>query len=145
MAASTTPIFPNVVRSAVAQFTNADTTTAKAIYTPTGTNGARVDGITVTNTDTNPYTVQLFMRQGSTNYLLGTASIPASAGNLGTVQPVNLLAAIAVASGGPNPFPVDAQGNMILYLDASTSLWAAMTGTITAAKSVNFTTLGGEY
>lgn len=145
MAANIAPIFPIAPVSAIAQFLNADGTVAKSIYTPTLTNGVRVDGILITNTDTISYLFQLLLRKGATSYLLGTATIPASAGNLGSAQPVNLLAAIAAASGGPNPFPVDSSGNMILYLDAASSLWGGVTVAITAGKQINALTIAGEY
>lgn len=145
MAANTNPIYPVVPVSAVAQFVNADGTTIKAIYTPTLTNGARVDCIMVTNTDTIAYLAQLYLRKGGVNYLLGSATIPASAGNLGTVQPVNLLEAIGAASGGPAPFMTDPAGNKFLVLDAGTQLFVGMTVAVTAAKAVNFSTFAGEY
>lgn len=144
MAANTTPIFPIAPVSVPTQFVNADGTTAKSIYSPTLTNGARVDKILVTNTDTAAYTLQIFLRKSATNYLLCSVPIPASAGNLSTVPPVDVFAIVSalVASG---VFINDAMGNRVLYLDAASSLQAAMTGTITAAKAVNILVLGGEY
>lgn len=139
------PIFPATVASPPVQFTSADTTVAKAIYTPTGTSGARVDGLIVSNNDTVAYDFQLFLRVSTTSYLIGTASIPANAGQNNNVQPVNLLAAIAAASGGPNPFPVDQNGNMYLMLGAGAALWAGSKTTITAAKAVAIIPQAGEY
>jgi hypothetical protein len=56
MAVTATPIFPQTISSKVAQFLNADGTAIKSIRTA-GTNGERIDGIWLTNTDTNAYTV----------------------------------------------------------------------------------------
>lgn len=145
MAANTTPIFPAALALALTAFTSADTTVAKNIYTPTLANGARVDCINVTNTDTAGYIVQLFARIGSTNFLIGTAAIPASAGNLSTVQPVNLLEAIAAASSGPSPFLIDPSGNKYLYLGSTASLQLAITTTMTAAKTVAIAVSAGEF
>ena len=144
MAANNNPIFPNVLRSAAVAFTSTDGTTAKSIYAG-ATNGARIDSIMITNTDTAAYTFQLFLNISATSYLIGSANIPASAGNTSAVQPVNLLPAIGAASGGPSPFVTDPYGNLVLYLGASVALYGGVTGAITAAKTMAVSVYGGEY
>lgn len=144
MAANTTPIFPGTPASAVVQFANADGATAKQIYAPAGTNGARVVAMTLTNTDTAAYTFQLFLRKSTTSYLIGSIPLVASAGNLGTVGPAAGLPSIAALSGN-NPFLYDAYGNIMFYLDSAAVLWGAMTTTITSGKLVNVVTFAEEW
>jgi len=145
MAANTTPIFPAAPVSAPVQFLNADGTTVKQIYAPTLTNGARVIGITVTNTDTAAYTFQLFLRKGGVNYLIGSGAVPISAGNTNASQAVNLLQQIDAASAGANPFFYDSYGNILFYLDVGSTLFGGVTGTITSGKQVNLVTFAEEF
>jgi hypothetical protein len=143
-APNTTPIVPGTLRSFVVAFTPSDTTTAKSAYAPTGTNGARIDSICVTSTDTAARDLQLFLYKGGTSYLIGTVSIPAGAGNTSAVNPVELLA----QSGNTGLIGLvakDPYGNSVLWLDSSTTLYAAMGATITTAKQVTITGLAGEY
>lgn len=144
MSSNNNPVYPQIPVSQVSKFVNADGSTPKALYTPSGP-GGRVDSIMVTNTDTAPYTVQLFLQRAAANYLLGSAVIPTSAGNLGTVQPVNLLAAIGAASAGQASFITDPFGNVVIPVDAASSLFWAPTTTVASGKTLSAVTFGGDY
>jgi hypothetical protein len=146
MAANTTPIFPAAPVSAPVQFLNADGTTAKQIYAPTLTNGARVVGLTLTSTDTATNSFQLFVRKGGVNYLIGTTAVAANAGNLGTVSSLDVMQGIINASGlNANPFLFDAYGNSIIYLDVGSTLFGGVLTTITSGKQVNLVTWAEEF
>lgn len=146
MATNTNPIFPIAPVSVGTAFVNADGTTAKTIYTPTLANGARVDCIMATNSDTVARTLVLFLKRGGVMFCLGAAVIPIGAGWSGAVQPVNLFEAIGAASGGPSPFLTDPAGNKYLVLDATSTLFAEMLTTVTSGGAVVATVVfGGEY
>lgn len=142
---ASTPQFPAVLASAGVKFTNADTTVAKAIYTPTGTNGARVDAVMAAWDDTVAGVLSLYLRRGASNFLLGSVPLAARAGDLSTVPAVNVLANIGLVGAAPPPFIQDPYGNSILYLDATTALWARVQATMTAAKTLDVTTFAGEF
>jgi len=79
MAANTTPIFPGVVRSVLTQFTSADGTNLKTIFTA-GANGSRVDAIWVYNAAPSDITLNLYQSDGVTDYLLGKVTVSAGSG-----------------------------------------------------------------
>ncbi len=145
MAANINPIFPIAPVSAVASFVNADSITPKSLYTPTLLNGARVDGILLSNNDTIAHDVQLFLRRSSVSYSLGVVTVPINAGFDAAVPPVNMLAAIAALSPGSLVFMLDPYGNLVLPLDSASALWWAPLVVVTAAKVLNGIVLAGEY
>lgn len=138
MPANTTPVFPAVVASQGVAFTSADTTTAKAIYTPTGSNGARVDALMVAWNDTVAGAFQVLLRRGGVSFLFGTVTLPPNAGALGTVPSINLLQYIA-------GLPVDAYGNPILELDSASQLYGGLLATMSGSKTLNIVPMAAEF
>ena len=141
MVVTATPIFPQTITNKVVTIVNADTTTLKTLYAA-GTNGTKVENILVTNTDTAAYTVQVYVTISATDYLIGSVNIPLSAGNLSTVNSVNLLS----TTGNLGPvLNLDSTGNPYLYLASGSTLKVATTGTVTAAKTITFFAQGGDF
>lgn len=138
MAVTATPIFPQTLQATGTAFVNATSTTATTIVTA-GANGARIDKILLTNTDTSAYTCQFYIRLSSTDYLIGTVSCPISAGNLTTANAVDALSA------GNLPLIRDSNGNLYLYLPPSATMKMAVTVAVTAAKTLAVTVLSGDY
>lgn len=76
----------NEINAIVEQFnfTSADTSNSKSVTT-SRTQQARIDSMVVTNTDTIAHVVNVFSKTaGGVENLLGSVSVPAGAGTLGT-------------------------------------------------------------
>lgn len=141
MVVTATPIFPQTIVNTPVTIVNADSTNKKTVYTG-GTNGSKVENILVTNTDTAAYTLQFFFTISATDYLVASVNIPASAGNLSTVNSINPLA--TTTNWGP-ALNLDSNGNPYLYIANGTTLKAAVTGAVTAAKTMTILAQGGDF
>jgi hypothetical protein len=139
MAGTSTPIFVQVIQTYAVQILNA-TGTGKVVIATAGANGSLIDMLGVTNTDTLAYTMQLYINDGTTDHLIGTVNIPLSSGNTTAAPTVDLLRQIQL----PN-LEFDAVGNRCLKLKANYILKAALTGTITAAKTIDIVGSGGDF
>lgn len=112
-------------------FVNADGTTAKSILIAQSAPW-RLDSINVTSDDTAALVIRIFQRAGSTNFLLGSISLPAGAGTAGAL-PKEFF---------KDGMPDTEQGLAIM---GSTSLQASMESAVTAAKTVTVTVFGGLF
>ena len=140
MAGTATPIFPQTIRGASAQILNADGTTKKTLCAG-GTNGTRIDAISVASTDTAARDLQLWMNNGSVDQLLCTVSIPINSGNANNVAAVDLLR----SSFGPM-LAYDANGNRVLYVPNGYTLKVAAATSVTATKQLDvLATAAGDY
>jgi hypothetical protein len=144
MAVSNVPFFPQALLSPPTQFTNSTSTSTPTQILPTKTNGVKLEAILIASTDTSARDFNLYLNVSATNYLIGTVSIPASAGNSNSTPAVNLLSALTGAS-PLLPIPKDSNGNPYLYLDSSTALYAAPATTITSGKVWNIVVIGESY
>jgi hypothetical protein len=112
-------------------FLNADGTTAKAVYT--GSTGPfHVTAILLTNSDSVARVIDILLRIGATNYLVGSVSIPAGAGLAGAVpkeffEALNLVNLVGVDAGATN------------------AIWAAMEATITSPNVVTVSVIASSY
>lgn len=140
MAANNIPIVPNVLRDLTYVINNATGTTVSVAYTPTGTNGARIDSINITSTDTIAHDIQIYIQKSSVNYLLGTVPVPAGAGNSSTVAPVNVLLSSYMGAVVSDPY-----GNKVIWLDANATLAVGAAVSVTSGKQVTITGCAGEY
>ncbi len=112
-------------------FTSADTTVAKSIEVNQGVPN-RVDEIVITSDDTAAIVVDVFLRTSATNTLLGSVTVPAGSGHAG-VKPVLFFESLAFTNfNGIN-------------LTGAQSLQAACEATMTAAKTMVITVLGGLF
>ena len=136
-----TPIFPQTITNDIATFTSGQGTTITTLYTG-GANGSRVESIFVTNTDTNPYTLNVYVYTPSTSYLLGTINIAASTGNTTTIPTSNLLTYSGNIGSALNR---DANGNTYLYIASGSIVKVATTTTIASGKTVTFIAIGGDF
>lgn len=144
MTVTATPIYPQSVFTAPVQFLPATSTSVPTSLIAAATNGQKIEKILCSSTDTSARDIQLFVNFSSTNYMLGTVTVPAGAGNTNAVPTVDLLSILA--SGIPQiPLNVDAFGNKYLYLDANCALFAEPLTTITTAKVINFHPQVGKF
>jgi len=72
------------------QFTNADGTTAKAVFVA-GADDSVVKGIFIHNSSASAYDVTVNVKVGATTYPIGVIAIAASSGNTNAVNNVNIL------------------------------------------------------
>jgi hypothetical protein len=128
------PIFPATLVDDNVTIANADGTTAKTIHTA-GANGTRIEKLIAVSTDTSARDVSILVNGVS----IGTVSVPAGAGNSSGTAAKDILA-------DPNiPGIIDAYGNKVIYVKGSATLQAQMGTTITAAKNVYVSAMGGGF
>lgn len=142
MAVTSTPIYPQALTNTPITFVNADSTTAKTAYTA-GANGSKLEAIYASNTDSGvSYTVNIWIKQSSTSYLLGTVSVPLSSGNTTSAPTVNLLNSSGNLGSILNKDP---NGNTYLYLSSASSVTVAPTVAVTSAKTLTFVAQGEDF
>lgn len=139
MAVSNVAIYPQTIQTWAVQILPADTNTKKTLIT-SGTNGSFLEMLSVSNTDTNPYTVNIYINDGATDHLLSTINIPASSGNTTAAPAVDVL-----RSGQIPGLIYDTNGNQVLPLKAGYLLKVASTTTVTAAKILDFIAVGSDF
>jgi len=133
-----TAVFPQGINDVLVQFTSADTTNEKDVFTAGG-NGSKVEHIMVASTDTSDRDLLIYISVGAGDFLFGTVKIPANSGN------TNLLPAVALLASSQMPWNTDAQGNKYLYVSGGNKIRMAMGTTITAAKEVNVFVQAGDF
>lgn len=141
MALNTNIYVPVGFNNSGVQFTDADTTALKTIFTADASNGSDVRSIIVTSTDTAIRYMRLYQTISSVDYLLGETIIPATAGAKGdgTVATVDLLACIK------SFLKLDNAGNRVLSLAPGNLLKASLVATMTTAKVIQVVTHGVNY
>ena len=84
MAGNTSPIYVKNVTGKGTTWTNSDAANTKKTISPTvGSEGCRVHSIAATLSDTTSRDFSLYLNDGSTDFLIGTVTITASAGTAG--------------------------------------------------------------
>lgn len=117
----------------------ADTTALKTLFTA-GSNDSVVKAINVQSTDTAARVVQLWVNDGSTDFLIGSVNIPLRSGDNGTAATIDLLGGTLMPS-----LPYDANGKRILPLPAGYILKVNSQATVTAAKEITFVCMAEDY
>ena len=134
-----TPVFPQTIKTNVAQILPADTTTLKTLITAPA-NGVRVDSILISSTDTSARDLQLVVTISSVDYVLGTLQIPANAGFTNAVPTVGAFQHSQLV--GLN---TDVNGNKFLFLASGATLKVKALTTVTAAKAISVIAQCGEF
>ena len=129
------PIFQAAPKTDHVIVADTDTTLNKALVTA-GANGALVDSVAVTSTDTSVAIVDVYVKEGATSYQIGQISVQAGAGTNGVTLSQNLLDVVAL------PF-LQTEGGLVL--GAGAILEVAANATLTAGKKIEFTAFGGDY
>jgi hypothetical protein len=117
----------------------ADTTALKTLFTA-GSNDAIVKAINVQSTDTAARVVQLWVNDGTTDFLIGSVNIPLRSGDNGTAATIDLLGGTLMPS-----LPYDANGKRVLLLPAGYILKVNSQATVTAAKEITFVCMAEDY
>jgi hypothetical protein len=130
MAANTSPIFELTVKNAGVTIVPADTTAKKTLYTG-GTNGTRIDQITVSSTDTAAMTTMWYKTIGGTDYHIGDVIITTGAGYT-TVPFVDAIATLEPTLG-------------YIALGSGEVLKVAVLAAVTTAKQIDIVAQLGDY
>lgn len=121
-------------------FVNADGTAIKTIFTA-GTEGSRVQSVSIVSDDTAPVVFNVYRNDGITDLQIGEITVPAGAGTDGTTPAVSLL--------NTTEFPfllTDNNGNFYIELEGTPELITmAAQSAVTAAKTVTVNAFGKNY
>jgi len=139
MPKSTNLNFTQNIKLSGATIVPADTTTLKTLFTA-GTNDAIVKAINVQSTDTAARVVQLWVNDGSTDFLIGSVNIPLRSGDNSTAATIDLLGGTLMPS-----LPYDSSGKRILPLPAGYILKVNSQATVTSAKEITFVCMVEDY
>lgn len=136
MPANTLPIYPLTIKTDAITFVNADSTSEKTLVTA-GTNGARVDVISITSDDTSARVLNVIVNDGAASYKVGTVNVPAGSGtDAALTLPVKLLYSPIL------PW-LDSSGS--IFLEAGWKINLQPQVAITSAKTVYAVAFYGEY
>lgn len=130
MAANTLPIFEETPAVQGNQFTSADTTNKKDIWTP-GADGSRIDMIKCITNDTAAVDVTFYINDGTTDFNIGNVRVPLGSGYT-NVAHVDAMTTLSPTLG-------------YLYIPAGGKLKAKCVATMTAAKDLDVVAMGGDY
>ena len=129
------PIFPDSIQNAALDIENADGTTAQDLLTA-GTNGCRINNISVTSTDTAAKDLIINYNDGTTDYAIARITIPLGAGTDGSTVPVSLLNATDM------PFLGE---DLAYYLMGADKITIAAQAAVTAATKISVVATYGNY
>ena len=129
------PIYPDTIKNAALDIENADGTTKQTLLTA-GSSGARVDSIGAVSDDTSAIILDIFYNDGTTDFLLGSISIPTLSGTDGSTP------AVALLNDTDLPFLKE---DLCFFLEASDSIKIAPHSAVTSAKKVTLIAQYGDY
>lgn len=134
---SANPQFVSTVRTSPAILANADALAFKTLFAA-GASGSRVEIASITNGDAaSAYVVQVAIRSGSADYVIGEVPVPAGAGTNGTAKAVSLLDAAHL--------PALAGTLGTLYLGAGAELRVRAKTVVAGANALHLVAHGGDY
>ena len=136
MATNKSPIFLNSIVTLCASINTAFGTGSKTILTA-GSDGGGVTNLSATTDDTSDVIAVLKMNDGSTTVVIGEVTVPAGAGTDGTTPAKDLFDAEAM------PGILQADGSLLLGPSAILTVNAKVA--VTAAKTLDITSTGGQY
>jgi hypothetical protein len=140
MAISSTGSFPQKPKNYKVQILPADASGLKTVATGSA-DGTKIVAIMVASTDTAARDVQFGITTGGVFFILGTVTIPITAGFVTGVPAVNLLDLTKTPG-----LPRDNDGNtFILLSSASDTLQVKALTTVTAAKEIDVTAIGADW
>jgi hypothetical protein len=139
MAKSTNLNFTQNLKIGQATIVNADSTALKSVYTGSA-NDSVVKALQIVSDDTSARVINVYVNNGTTDYLLGSVSVAAASGTNGTAAAIDLLGGTLMPG-----LPYDANGKRVLPLPASYVLKVSTQVAITAAKTVTVTAMVEDY
>ena len=131
--------FTQSLKDGYATIVAADTTALKTVYTG-GTNDSVVKALQAVTDDTSARVLNVYVNNGTTDYLVGSVSVAAASGTNGSTAAVDLLGGTLLPG-----LPYDSNGKRILPLQATHVLKVSSQTTVTAAKTVTVMALVEDY
>jgi hypothetical protein len=139
MAKQASLYLPKAANNGSAQLTSSDTTSKVTVFTA-GSDDSDLKSLIAAHNDTAIINLQLYVNRSSTDYLIGTVSIPALAGSSGSLPNADLLAAAAMPG-----LPVDSMGKPYLPLKNGDVLKVACIATMSGSKTLHVSAFGQDY
>jgi hypothetical protein len=139
MPKSATLNFTQNIKLSGAKILPADTTTLKTLFTA-GTNDSVVKAINVQSTDTAARVVNLYVNDGTTDFLIGAVNVPLNSGNTGAVAAIDMLGGTLLPS-----LPYDSNGKRILPMPAGYVLKVSSQTTVTSAREITVVCMAEDY
>ncbi len=140
MTTSSTPIFPVTITTPLVQILPATVSNLVTVYTA-GTNGSKVERITVTSTETaNARDLQFVITQSATDYVIGTVTIPLNSGFNNSVPIVSVFDSSQFFG-----LATDVNGNKYLYLASGSVLKVKSLTTVASGKALAIFAQGGDF
>lgn len=134
----TTPLFATAVVGKGQTWANSDGANAKKDLTAAATgNGLLIAAVSAISDDTSARLVQLFLNDGTTDFLIGTVNVPAASGTDGANGGIGLLSNVSLV-------PLSSSSNGDIAIPAGWKLRAATTTAVTSGKTVTVVALGGN-
>jgi len=129
-----TATYPSTINLGSASIADADGVTLKTLFTAPAA-GSRVNGISLTSSDSVSRDVELYINLGGSDIPLGCVTVPANAGTVAGVSPVSMLAILQGV--------LDGAGYMLLKGGAILKVAALAAGT--HSKQVNAIAFGADF
>lgn len=127
---SASPVYFGTIKTAVAQVLNADASNLVTLYTAPAS-GGKVESIAISSNDTSARDLSLVVSKGGVDYVIGTKTIPITAGQIAATPAVDFLNSTEC------PWSrVDENGNRFLFLDTGCVLKMKTLTTVTSAKAI---------
>lgn len=134
---SSSPNFVATARTTAVSIANADGTTFKTLLAA-GAAGSRVDAVSLTNSDSaNAYTVQVAIKLGAADYVIGEVPVPAGAGTNGAAPAVSLLDSAYL--------PALANTLNVQFLGAGAELRVRAKSLVSGSNTLAIVATGGDY
>lgn len=135
---SSTPAFAVVPRAGLTQIANADASNQKDVLTA-GTSGTKISALMASSDDTSARVVQVSILRGATNYVLGSASVPAASGTDGSTAGIDLLKSLLLPG-----LPFDADGQKYVFLESGDKLQVKSLATVTSDKLIHVVAVASD-
>jgi len=129
------PIYPGTIKNAALDIEPGDTTSLQTLVTA-GSNGSRINSISVISDDTSDVVLAIWYNDLTTDFLLGSVNIPTLSGTDGSAPAVSLLNSTDL------PFLGE---DLALYLEGSDIIKIAALTTVTTAKKITLVAHYGDY
>jgi hypothetical protein len=139
MPKSTNLNFTQNLKLTGAKILPADASNLVTLFTA-GTNGSVVKALNVQSTDTAARVVQLWVNDGTTDFLIGAVNVPLRSGDTGTAAAIDLLGGTLLPS-----LPYDANGKRVLPLPGGYVLKVSAQATVTAAREITFVAIAEDF
>jgi len=143
MATNKESVFSSTLNYTAVSFVNADSTTAKTIFTPDSTDGGALMQINVTSSDTSDVLMQVnVVDGGAVSRLLGTVNVPTLSGTDGLAPSIDILSALDATG---LPLIAGRQNDGSLLVKGGESVTVNPTVAVTATFTVDIIPQGGDY